>query len=190
MTSRHIDIELIRSFDRHLQEKGLAYTASIIGGAAIMLVASSLRPTGDIDSILSIPPDIKDAIVEFARKNSIKETWFNDNASRNYREFVKSGEDVFIHQVFSGSSLNLYTPSIHTLLISKIYPMLDRADEGHDLADVENLINAQLVKIEDLEKAIATFEFEIRFEEDSDVRKDSWELAKSLRKFMLDAFAK
>ena len=80
---RHIDLNIIELFDIHLTENNVSYSASIIGGAAIMLVANSLRPTGDIDSVILIPDHIKVEIAKFARKQGIVETWFNDNASRN-----------------------------------------------------------------------------------------------------------
>lgn len=185
---RHIDLNIIELFDIHLTENNVSYSASIIGGAAIMLVANSLRPTGDIDSVILIPDHIKVEIAKFARKQGIVETWFNDNASRNIRDFIKENENVFVHLIFSGQSLKLFTPSMKTLLVSKIYPILDRADEGKDLQDIENLIRAKVVTKEDLEEAIDTFEYEIRFESDSATRKNSWEIVKYLRTFSENSF--
>jgi len=185
---RHIDLNIIELFDLHLTESNVSYSASIIGGAAIMLVANSLRPTGDIDSVILIPANIKQEIAKFARNQGISETWFNDNASRNNRDFVKDNENVFVHLIFSGQSLKLYTPSMKTLLVSKIYPILDRADEGKDLQDIENLIRAKVVTKEDLKEAIDTFEYEIRYEGDSATRKNSWELVRYLRTFSENAF--
>ena len=57
-----IDINLISLFDQHLAAAGLSYKASIIGGAAILLIANSQRATGDIDSLLKIPYEIKSEI--------------------------------------------------------------------------------------------------------------------------------
>jgi hypothetical protein len=187
---RHIDLSIIEQFDVHLTENNHSYSASIIGGAAIMLVANSLRPTGDIDSVILIPDHIKEEIAKFARKIGIVETWFNDNASRNIRDFIKENENVFVHLIFSGQSLKIYTPSMKTLLISKIYPILDRADEGKDLQDIENLIFAKVVTKEDLNDAIDTFEHEIRYENDSTTRKNSWEIVKFLRTFSESTFGR
>ena len=77
-----------------------------------------------------------------------------------------------------------------TLLISKIYPILDRADEGKDFQDIENLIPAKVVTKENLKDAIDTFEYEIRYEADSATRKNSWEIVKYLRTFFENSFGK
>lgn len=95
---RHVDPNIIELFDLHLTESNVSYSASIIGGAAIMLVSNSLRPTGDIDSVILIPAHIKEEVAKFARNQRISETWFNDNASRNNRDFVKDNENVFVHR--------------------------------------------------------------------------------------------
>lgn len=46
MKEIEIDIEIIKKFDAHLESKGFTYSASIIGGAAILLIANETRSTG------------------------------------------------------------------------------------------------------------------------------------------------
>jgi hypothetical protein len=109
-----------------LKNKGITYHASIVGGTAIMLVANGQRPTGDIDSLQRIPDEVRIEIAAFATAHELDPKWFNDQASRNFNEFVRNGEEVFAKLVFDGKALKLYTQSIKTLLLSKIYPILDR----------------------------------------------------------------
>jgi hypothetical protein len=177
-----IDNGIIVLFDAHLNDKGITYNASIVGGAAIMLVASGQRSTGDIDSLQRIPDDVRAEIAAFATIQGLDPKWFNDHASRNFNEFVRKGEEVFAKLVFDGKALKLYTPSIKTLLLSKIYPILDRPEEGKDLQDIEALIDAKVVGRRELEDAIEAFEDNIRFEDDRDQRKAARDLAEMIRK--------
>jgi hypothetical protein len=184
---KSVDIGLIELFDRHLEAKGLTYKASIIGGTAIMLVADGQRATGDIDSLQRIPDNIRAEIASFAAARGLEPAWFNDNASRNFKEFVRKGEEVFATLVFEGKALKLYMPSIKTLLLSKIYPMLDRPEEGKDLQDIDSLVVAKIVGRKDLEEAVTAFEDNIRFE-DREVIKPSRELASALRAYIEETF--
>ena len=183
-----IDLNLISLFDQHLAAAGLSYKASIIGGAAILLIANSQRATGDIDSLLKIPNEIKSEILKFARIQKIDETWFNDNASRNYAEFVMKGQEVFSSLVFSGMALQIYTPSAQTLILSKIYPMLDRADTGKDLQDLDALVIAGAISRYDFEAALVSFKSNIRFEDDREIRRASRALASLLDEFIDKSF--
>jgi hypothetical protein len=185
---RPIDNGIIELFDAHLNAKGMTYSASIVGGAAIMLVASGQRPTGDIDSLQRLPDEVRAEITAFATVHDLDPKWFNDHASRNFNEFVRKGEEVFAKLVFDGQALKLYTPSIKTLLLSKIYPILDRPEEGKDLQDIEALIDAKVVGRKELEEAVAAFEENIRFEDDRDHLKASWSLAALLRSYIDETF--
>ena len=71
---KHIDIGLIEDFDFYLRELTLTYCASIIGGAAIMLVANNQRATGDIDSLQRIPDEVRKAISSFAKGRALDPT--------------------------------------------------------------------------------------------------------------------
>ena len=177
-----IDIGLIELFDLHLHSKSLKYQASIIGGAAIMLVANGQRPTGDLDSIVRIPDEIKAEIRAFAIIRQISEDWFNDNASRNFHEFVMKGQEVFDAVAFSGKALTLHTPSMPTLLLSKFYPILDRPAAGKDLQDIESLLVAGVVRKSDFDKALEMFKDNIRFEPSKKTQSLSRDILKVLRK--------
>lgn len=183
-----IDVGLLKKFDSHLADKQIEYSASIIGGTAILLIANSSRVTGDVDSLTQIPEEIKNEIADFAKKQGISANWFNDNASRNFSEFVIKGEDLFSKEVFKGRALKLYAPSIHTLLLSKIYPMLDRAALGYDLEDIETLIVAGFVTESDMKLALEAFKTRIRFEDEHEQRKMSWDLVKVLDSFIASSF--
>ncbi len=183
-----IDNGIIELFDTHLTDKGMTYNASIVGGAAIMLIANGQRPTGDIDSLHQIPQEIRAEIAAFARAHGLTPKWFNDHASRNFNEFVRKGEEVFARLVFDGKALKLYTPSIKILLLSKIYPILDRPEDGKDLQDIEALIDAKVVGRNDFQEAVADFEANIRFEDDRDLRKAARELVLALQVYIADVF--
>lgn len=184
-----IDVGLIELFDQHLHSKGISYRASIVGGAAILLVADGQRATGDIDSLQRIPDNVRAEIVSFAATRGLEPTWFNDHASRNFKEFVRKGEEVFATLVFEGKALKLYTPSLKTLLLSKIYPILDRPEEGKDFQDIESLVAAKIVGRTELEEAVKAFEDNIRFEE-RDQLKASRELASMLHTYIEETFDK
>lgn len=68
-----INIGLITLFDAHLHVCGISYKSSIVGGAAIMLIASSQRATGDIDSLHRIPNDVVKEIATFANRPDTRE---------------------------------------------------------------------------------------------------------------------
>ena len=184
---KSIDIGLIEEFDRYLKVRGLIYNASIVGGAAIMLVANGQRATGDIDSLQRIPDDIRHQIQSFAKEKGLAPTWFNDHVSRNFTEFVRKGDELFSQVVYEGEALKLYLPSLRTLLLSKIYPMLDRPSEGKDFQDIESLVVAKIIGRNELEAAISAFEDNIRFE-DKNLQRPSWLLSKMLRDYLNEAF--
>jgi hypothetical protein len=181
---RPIDIGLIELFDQYLKAKGISYSASIVGGVAIMLVANGQRPTGDIDSLQRIPDEVRAEIGRFAKERGLEANWFNDNASRNFQEFVRKGEEVYAKLVFEGDVLKLFTPSIKTLLLSKIYPILDRPEDPKDFQDIEDLVAAKVVGRADLEEAVQAFEDNIRFEDDRTIRSSSRELVTTLKRYI------
>lgn len=187
---KSIDIGLINLFDQHLHQKGISYSASIVGGTAIMLIAGNQRTTGDIDSLQAIPDSVRTEIFSFAVARGLEPTWFNDHASHNFSEFVRKGEDVFATLVFDGTALRLFTPSIKTLLLSKIYPMLDRPEEKKDFQDIEALVAARVVGRRELEEAIKAFEDNIRFEEEKGLRRASRNLVASMMTYVADTFSK
>ncbi len=78
-----IDIGLIELFDDHLKSKGIFYEASIVGGSAIMLVASGHRPTGDIDSLQKIPDDVRVEIAAFATIRGLDPRWSDSESLAN-----------------------------------------------------------------------------------------------------------
>lgn len=80
----------------------------------------------------------------------------------NFNEFVRKDEEIFAKLFFDGKALKLYTPSTKTLLLSKIYLILD-SPEGKDLQNIEDLIDAKVVGHKELEDAVADFDSNIRF---------------------------
>ncbi|RYZ84124.1 MAG: hypothetical protein EOP06_18690 [Proteobacteria bacterium] len=116
----------------------------------------------------------------------IPSTWFNDNASRNFKEFVREGQNVFDKILFKGEALTLYAPEPSVLALSKISPMLDR--ERIDTQDIIGLIEGGFLSRIDFDSALSQFEFSIRYEVDPHFRKKSWELSKLLKTLSKDWF--
>ncbi len=179
-----ISLHLIEKFDAFLFERNLVYAASIVGGTAILLIANSSRPTGDIDSISKIPPDIKKCIANFAVREGISPTWFNDNVSRNFFEYATHGENVFDQALYFGQALKLYAPSKTALLLSKFHPLVDRPGTTKDLDDIDSLIDAGVINKNDFQKALEDFRTRIRFEEESEFRRRAWAVERMLSSMM------
>lgn len=184
-----ISLPLIQKFDDFLLERKLTYTASIVGGAAILLIASSSRSTGDIDSISRIPPEIKECIASFAARERISSSWFNDNVSRNFFEYATHGENVFAQELYLGRSLKLYAPSKTALLLSKFHPLVDRPGVTKDLEDIDTLIDAGVISRDEFQKALESFKNRIRFENESEFRKRSWAVEKMLSAMLNEKFS-
>lgn len=129
---------------------------------------------------MKIPGEIQAEIEAFASLHGIKPSWFNDNASRNLYEVTTTSDELFHATVYRGSALTLYTPTMKVLLLSKIYPMLDRPSEAKDLNDIETLFDSGAATKADLLEALEAFKDRIRFESDRSVIKKSWALHKTL----------
>ncbi|MCX6132042.1 MAG: hypothetical protein NTX25_23665 [Proteobacteria bacterium] len=66
--------------------------------------------------------------------------------------------------------------------------MLDRAALGYDLEDIEMLIVAGVVTEFDMKLALEAFKTRLRFEDEHEQRKISWELVKVLDSFIASSF--
>jgi len=133
--------------------------------------------TGDIDSLSKILEDIRNEIHSFAIYNNIHSKWFNDNVSNLLYDFSTKNDDLFHKLVFNGKSLKLFIPDMKTLLVSKMYPLLDR---DADLSDIETLISAKVASKNDYEEALTFIDGRVRYEMDSYSKKRLWELLKIL----------
>ncbi|SMF83650.1 DUF6036 family nucleotidyltransferase [Pseudobacteriovorax antillogorgiicola] len=154
-----IDTTILDSFDFYLNKHDKSFTASIVGGGAIYLIARA-KVTGDIDTITKIPEDIKRLSKAFALEQDIPQRWLNDNVSNLAQDFLRSGRNPFHSLVYEGSAVKLYVPYKPDLLLSKIFPMIDRPD-GQDLDDISLLVKEGFISKQEFDEAITLFQRQI-----------------------------
>lgn len=128
------------AFDEYLGEKGLSFSGTIIGGAALIVMKVLDRVTQDIDCLdPKIPDEIKKASVEFAEGRAddlaLKENWLNNGPARLKLDLPK-GWRMHVIQIYEGKHLRLYTLGRLDLLRSKLFAYCDRQQ---DLEDCEAL---------------------------------------------------
>jgi hypothetical protein len=130
----------IEGFDEYLGAKGLTFTATVIGGAALIVMEVLDRVTQDVDCLdPKLPEDIKRASVDFARERSadlaLKENWLN-NGPASLKLDLPEGWRKKIVRIYEGKNLTLYTLGRLDLLRSKLFAYCDRQQ---DLEDCEAL---------------------------------------------------
>jgi hypothetical protein len=132
--------EVIVAFDEYLGAKGLSFSGTIIGGAALIVMEVLDRVTQDIDCLdPKIPDEIKKASVEFAEERAddlaLKENWLNNGPASLKLDLPKSWRRQVV-RIYEGKNLSLYTLGRLDLLRSKLFAYCDRQQ---DLEDCEAL---------------------------------------------------
>lgn len=132
--------EAIVAFDQYLGSKGLSFTGTIIGGAALIVMEVLDRATQDIDCLdPKIPDEIKQASVAFAAETAdelaLKDDWLNNGPARLQDDLPKGWKKELV-QIYEGRNLSLYTLGRLDLLRSKLFAYCDRQQ---DLEDCEAL---------------------------------------------------
>ena len=129
--------EIIAKFDKFLDQRGLAFEAVAIGGAAMGLLGLVNRHTKDCDIL---HPDLPVAIVaaaqEFAtimRKEGepLQDDWLN-NGPASVGELLPSGWQGRLRPLFSGKAITLTTLGRSDLLLTKLFGFCDRATDLGD----------------------------------------------------------
>lgn len=124
--------EILTDFDAYLQDQGLTFEGVIIGGAALILLGLVKRATQDMDCLdPTIPEDIKQASVAFAKTAKLKAGWFN-NGPESLKRDLPTGWEGKIQLLFQGRSIRLYTLGRLDLLRSKVYAFCDRQQDRDD----------------------------------------------------------
>jgi len=83
-----------------------------------------------------------------------------------------------------------HAPSKNVLILSKIYPMLDRPEDPKDLDYIETLLDTRIITPKEFQEALDAFKERIRFEDEKDTRDLSRILAKALQGFIKDYLKK
>ena len=129
--------ETLAAFDRYLAERGLQFSAVVIGGAALNLLGVVSRSTKDCDVLYpELPPVIVEAARTFATEvratgEVLQDNWLN-NGPASLAAQLPTGWQEHLRIVFAGSALEPHCLSREDLLRSKLFALCDR---GIDLGD-------------------------------------------------------
>lgn len=126
----------IQRFDEYLCNKQLQFSATIIGGSALVILEIISRDTRDVDCLIEIPENVKKASVEFARllRNegvNIIDDWLN-SGPLDLTKDLPQGWQLRISPLYKGVSLDLQTLGRGDLLKTKLFAMCDRQQDIDD----------------------------------------------------------
>ncbi len=125
------------AFDAFLAQRRLTLEAVVIGGAALALLGVIQRPTKDCDVLA---PPLSEALLRAARDFAqaqrsagleLDEDWFNNGPASLVSVLPLTWRDE-LQLVFEGEALVLRTLSRLDLLRSKLFALLDRAQDLDD----------------------------------------------------------
>lgn len=129
--------EVLISFGRFLEERGLHFEGTIIGGAALLVMGVIDRATQDVDCLdPDIPEPIRAASVDFARTYRgpgapLQEGWLN-NGPRDLRDDLPPGWRERRALICQGSGITLHTLGRSDLLKTKLFAFCDRQQDELD----------------------------------------------------------
>jgi hypothetical protein len=130
-------VQVIKEFDKYLNQKSLKFEAIIIGGAALSILHIISRMTEDVDCIdPEIPLEIKRASAEFIKANpqfGLNPEKFLNNGPITIINFLPKGWRERTVLIFPGESLTFFTLGRSDLLKTKLDAMVHR---GRDMEDV------------------------------------------------------
>jgi hypothetical protein len=127
---------ILQEFDQYLKSKGLKFSATIIGGAALNIMDVTTRVTKDVDCIdPEIPKEIKEASINFAKENpQLKlnpDKWINNGPITILKDLHNDWK-FKTKVIFNGDALTLYTLDRISLLKTKLYAYCDRDTDFDD----------------------------------------------------------
>lgn len=128
--------QVIKHFDLYLKKRGLSFTATIIGGAALNIMDVTNRNTKDIDCIdPEIPDAIKKAAIEFAKThpdlNLNANKWLNNGPISILKDLDKDWKHK-TQIIFQGKAIQLSTLDRVSLLKTKLFAYCDRDTDFDD----------------------------------------------------------
>jgi hypothetical protein len=123
---------VIEQFDLYLDERGLVFEATIIGGAALIVLGIINRATKDLDCLdPSIPDEIKQAAKDFSKPAGLDPDWLN-NGQEALKDDLPGAWRDRLQPLYIGSALKLYTLGRIDLLRSKLFAYCDRQQDFND----------------------------------------------------------
>lgn len=129
--------EVVEAFDRWLAEAGLSLEATVIGGAALVMLGITSRFTNDVDVL---QPVLSEEVMRAAQgfSSSMRERgiilprrWLN-NGPRALMESMPEGWEARQRVLFEGEALRLNTLSEEDLLRTKLLALCDRNEDWAD----------------------------------------------------------
>jgi hypothetical protein len=128
--------DVLPEFDEFLAERGLNFSGTIIGGAALQLLSIIERLTKDCDVLEpTISEEVRRAAEEFGTTHGLYPKWLNNGPETLQRD-LPAGWEERRQVAYRGKSLHLHTLGREDLLRSKLFAYLDR---GIDLGDLKKL---------------------------------------------------
>jgi hypothetical protein len=128
---------VLEEFDRFLEERGLEFRGTVIGGAALIVMGIIDRATEDVDCLEpTLPEEIRKAASHFRSVYKgdgapLKEDWLNNGPASLTRDLPAGWEKRRV-PLFKGKSLKLSTLGRLDLLRSKIFAFCDRQLDFRD----------------------------------------------------------
>ena len=132
---------ILEKFDVYLKDRGLNFSAIVIGGAALSILGVITRQTQDVDILdPEIPEDILTASREFAvafkiEQSTLKENWLN-HGPESLRNYLMDGWKKRIIPLYVGEAIHFQTLGRIDLIGTKVLAYCDR---GFDLQDCIDL---------------------------------------------------
>jgi hypothetical protein len=129
--------EALFSFGRFLEERGLHFEATVIGGAALLVTGVIDRATNDVDCL---DPDIPEPVQAAAREFAgiyrgpgapLQEQWLN-NGPKDLRNDLPPGWRERRVPLYSGPGIKLHTLGRLDMLRTKLFALCDRQQDEQD----------------------------------------------------------
>lgn len=152
--------EILEQFDGFLDEKGLEFSAVVIGGAALSILGVITRQTQDVDVLdPQVPDEIMEASKLFAKQfkvaeTSLKENWLN-HGPESLKNYLRPNWRKRLVPLFSGKAIKLLTLGRVDLIGTKVLAYCDRGFDLQDCIDLK-ITKSELLEIIDWVKAYDT----------------------------------
>ena len=137
-----IPLDVVTKFDRLLSERGMAFEAVVIGGAALNILGVISRETQDVDVLEPlIDPKILQASKDFASKTGIGVTSLKENllnhGPESLRKYLRKDWRARLQPLFQGAAITFTTLGRVDLIGTKLLAYCDRGRDLNDCLDLK-----------------------------------------------------
>jgi hypothetical protein len=139
-----IDIhKALTLLDQELKKAKIKTELTICGGAALILMGTTLRGTTDVDVLAKkIPEAVLAAAKVVAKKLKSPETWLNNQVNSLIERLPKDWEDHLV-TVYTGQAITVRSISRQDMINAKLHAAIDRR-----AADFDDLIHLKPSSVE------------------------------------------